>query len=84
MPLTVLIPLAVTFLLNKALPAVFHAATHQATPTQVQQAKELLDKGDSEAEKIQSLQGMTPVVRLQPAPATEPTPAPLPEPLPKP
>lgn len=57
--------IAVSFLLNKAIPGWFkhRVAAKQA---QVEQANDLCkNHGDCEAQKIQALQGMKPVVRLE-------------------
>lgn len=51
--------------LNKGIPAIWHHHT-DAHKTQVEQAKDLCDNHqDCEAEKIQALQGMKPVTRLE-------------------
>lgn len=58
----------VIWALNKGIPAIFHAiqAKHQ---TQVTQADNLCEKhNDCEAQKIQALQGMKSVVRLEAKP----------------
>lgn len=62
---------AVAWALNKAIPAMWHQ--HVAIQqTQVQQASNLCEMhGDCEAQKIQALQGMKPVVTLKTSPVKE-------------
>lgn len=63
-PMTAIIIGALGWLGNKAVPAIWQHHITTPTPTQVEQAKDLASHGDYEAEKMQALQGLKPVVRL--------------------
>lgn len=60
-----------TWALNKAIPAL-HADHRADKLLQAQQASNLCEQhGDCEAQKVQALQGMKPVVRLDSKPSVE-------------